>query len=196
RAAAMMRARVCSADACRCPSRYCLVFLGRDFMELDTPFEFDYTMSTVKSVRRRTRSSRFYWGVCVGRDSGCFVAGNRFGPRLDTTMATQADQATFPTPQEDRTPQPVMSAAPVWPPIVLLALFWVIYSVWRWTELGISLGFMGFLLLVGIGALVTLLFATWWMAASKVSWTERFLVFGVAIAGGFGGAVLGTRLFR
>jgi hypothetical protein len=39
-----------------------------------------------------------------------------------------------------------------------------------------------------------LFFPTWWMAASKVSWAERFLVIGVAVVGGVGAAVLGHRL--
>jgi len=77
---------------------------------------------------------------------------------------------------------------------VLLGVFWVIYSVWRWTELGMSLGFMGFLILLGVGTLTTLLFAVWWLVASKVSWEECLLVLGVAMSGGVASAMFGHRL--
>src|SRR5262249_46367764 len=112
----------------------------------------------------------------------------------ETFMASQPDLIAAPQPSHEPKSQPAASPARVWPPIVLLVLFWATYSVWRWTELGPSLGFMGFLILVGIEALATLVFAVWWMTASKVSWAERFLVIGVAIAGGIGAAVLGHRM--
>src|SRR5262249_21528726 len=89
---------------------------------------------------------------------------------------------------------PVRSMPRVWPPVVLLALFWAVYAVWRWTEMGISLGFMGFLMLLGVAALTMLLFVTWWLAASRVSGAERLLVTGVGIVGGVAAAVLGHRL--
>jgi outer membrane protein assembly factor BamB len=81
----------------------------------------------------------------------------------------------------------------VWPAVLLLGLFWTIYSVWRWTELGASLGFLGFLILAGIGALTTLLFAAWWLAASRVRWTERWLVLGVTVVCGLGVAFLADK---
>jgi outer membrane protein assembly factor BamB len=70
----------------------------------------------------------------------------------------------------------------------------MIYSIWRWTELGMSLGFMGFLILLGVGAQMTLLFAVWWLAASRVSWRERLLVLGVAVVGGIASAMFGHKL--
>jgi outer membrane protein assembly factor BamB len=76
---------------------------------------------------------------------------------------------------------------------VLLGLFWSIYAVWRWTELGASLGFLGFLILVGVGGLTTLLFGVWWLVASRVTWTERFVVLGTAALCGFGAAFLADR---
>jgi outer membrane protein assembly factor BamB len=72
----------------------------------------------------------------------------------------------------------------------LLALFWAIYAVWRWTEVGLSLGFMGWLILLGVGALTTLLFITWWLVASRIGWAECLLVFGTAIATGVAAALL------
>ena len=87
-------------------------------------------------------------------------------------MTTQT--ATVADPQHPSEPGTAPARPPrVWPPVVLLGVFWAVYSVWRWTELGPSLGFLGFLILLGVAALTTLLFAVWWLAASRVRWTER-----------------------
>jgi outer membrane protein assembly factor BamB len=98
-------------------------------------------------------------------------------------MASQASVAVTTQPF----PEPV-AAAPArprtWPPMVLLGIFWTIYSVLRWTDLGAALGFLGWLILLGSGALTTLLFAIWWLAASRVRWAERLPVFGTALAAG------------
>jgi outer membrane protein assembly factor BamB len=76
---------------------------------------------------------------------------------------------------------------------VLLGIFWTAYSALRWTELGIALGFLGFLILLGVGAVTTLLFVFWWIAASRVRLGERLLVLAAAVAAGFGAAVLAHR---
>jgi outer membrane protein assembly factor BamB len=68
--------------------------------------------------------------------------------------------------------------------MVLLGIFWTIYSVLRWTDLGAALGFLGWLILLGSGALITLLFAIWWLTASRVRWAERLPVFATALAAG------------
>jgi outer membrane protein assembly factor BamB len=81
----------------------------------------------------------------------------------------------------------------IWPPILLLGIFWIMYSVLRWTELGNSLGFTGWLFLLAVGALATLLFAVWWLAASRVAWAERLLVFGTAVLAGVGVAILSDK---
>src|SRR5262245_31348284 len=81
----------------------------------------------------------------------------------------------------------------LWPPFVLLGCFWVVYVLWRWTDLGITFGFLGFLVLMAIGALVTLLFLIWWLAASRVPWAERFLMLGTAVLAGLGAALLSDR---
>ena len=81
----------------------------------------------------------------------------------------------------------------VWPAVLLLSLFWVLYSVLRWTDLGASLGFAGFVALYGAGALTTLLFAIWWLAASRVGWAERLGLFGVAVFVGVGVAFLADK---
>src|SRR5262245_30008908 len=109
-------------------------------------------------------------------------------------MASQPNLVAAPKSSVKPAAPPAASAARVWPPLVLLALFWAIYAVWRWTELGSSLGFMGFLIVVGIEALTALLFTIWWIAASRVSWAERFLVIGFAIAGGIGAALLAHKM--
>src|SRR5262249_39307377 len=81
----------------------------------------------------------------------------------------------------------------LWPPFVLLGCFWAVYVVWRWTDLGITFGFLGFLVLMAIGALVTLLFVIWWLAASRVPWAERLLMLGTAVLAGLGAALLSDR---
>jgi outer membrane protein assembly factor BamB len=81
----------------------------------------------------------------------------------------------------------------VWPAVVLLGLFWMVYAVWRWTELGASLGFLGFLILLGVGGLTALLFAVWWLAASRIRWMERFAVLGTAVGCGLGVAFLADK---
>ncbi|WP_020472660.1 PQQ-binding-like beta-propeller repeat protein [Zavarzinella formosa] len=78
----------------------------------------------------------------------------------------------------------------VWPPVLLLGIFWAAYSVQRWTELGISFGFLGFLILMGLGALITCLFVGWWLGASRTGIKERFSVFAVVIFAGAGTVVL------
>jgi outer membrane protein assembly factor BamB len=80
-----------------------------------------------------------------------------------------------------------------WPALLLLAIFWTIYSVHRWTDLGVSLGFMGFLVLLGAAAVITLLFVFWWLFASRVRLAERFGVLAVAVAAGFGAGALSHR---
>jgi outer membrane protein assembly factor BamB len=78
----------------------------------------------------------------------------------------------------------------IWPPFVLLAIFWTIYSALRWTDLGVSLGFMGFLLLMALGGLVLLLFVVWWLVASRVPIAERFAVFATFVLAGTGAVLL------
>src|SRR5262245_34839078 len=72
----------------------------------------------------------------------------------------------------------------IWPAVVLLGSFWVVYSVWRWTDLGTFYGFFGFLILLAFALLTTLLFAGWWLGASRVRWSEKLLVVGAGL--GFG----------
>jgi outer membrane protein assembly factor BamB len=77
--------------------------------------------------------------------------------------------------------------------VVLLGLFWLIYSVWRWTDLAISLGFIGWLMMLALTALTTLLCAVWWLAASRVGWAECLLVFGAAVLGGVAAVLLADK---
>jgi hypothetical protein len=79
---------------------------------------------------------------------------------------------------------------------VLLGIFWTAYSVLRWTDLGMSLGFMGFLILLGVGVLATLLFIVWWLAASRVRLGERCLVFAAAVLAGVAAAFLADQTVR
>ncbi|HLJ09585.1 MAG TPA: PQQ-binding-like beta-propeller repeat protein, partial [Planctomycetaceae bacterium] len=76
---------------------------------------------------------------------------------------------------------------------LLLGLFWPLYAVLRWTDLGVSLGFTGFVALYGAAALALLLFAVWWLAASRVGWAERLGLFALAVFVGGGAAFLADR---
>jgi outer membrane protein assembly factor BamB len=64
--------------------------------------------------------------------------------------------------------------------------------VLRWSDLGVS-GFTAFLIVFGGGALTTVLFGIWWLAASRIGWRERLAIFGVAILVGIGVAVLADK---
>jgi hypothetical protein len=108
-------------------------------------------------------------------------------------MTSQASVTQLPHGHLDQA-QPLLARLPrVWPPLVLLGIFWAVYSLWRWTELGISLGFLGWLLMLAVGTLAVLLFAVWWLAASRVGWSERLAVFGTAVFGGVGAAFLSDK---
>src|SRR5262245_19448765 len=116
-------------------------------------------------------------------------AGSRRSPSMANQMSSAADPRPLPEPG---TAAPVRPAR-VWPAVVLLGLFWTVYAVWRWTELGLALGFLGFLILLGIGALTTLLFLVWWLLASRIRWTERFVVLGAAAVCGIEVALLADK---
>jgi outer membrane protein assembly factor BamB len=76
---------------------------------------------------------------------------------------------------------------------LLLVIFWTLYALLRWTDLGVSLGLTGFVALFGAGALMMLLFAIWWLAFSRVGWAERFWLFGVAVLVGVGVALIADK---
>lgn len=105
-------------------------------------------------------------------------------------MTPHADHATCPHSFPETGPAVSARLPRIWPPIVLLGVFWTVYSVWRWTDLGTSLGFMGFLILLAVAVLTLLLFAAWWLGASRVRWSERLLVLGTAVLAGVGAALL------
>jgi outer membrane protein assembly factor BamB len=77
--------------------------------------------------------------------------------------------------------------------LLLLGLYWAVYGVWRWTDVGLTLGFIGFLLLMALSALVSLLFAVWWLASSRLRLADRLLVFGAVVVAGFGAVLLSDR---
>src|SRR5262245_40722452 len=88
------------------------------------------------------------------------------------SMTSQIGQDALPEPVPGYSP-PVSPRLPrVLPASLLLGIFWALYSALRWTEVGVSLGFTGFVALFGAGALTVLLFAIWWLAASRVRWAE------------------------
>src|SRR5262249_26603157 len=112
------------------------------------------------------------------------------GARRSPSMASQTSSVAAPPHLPELDAAAPARPARVWPAAVLLGFFWTVYSAWRWTELGPSLGFMGFLILLGIGGLTTLLFVVWWVLASKVRWAERLVVLATAAVCGVGVALL------
>jgi outer membrane protein assembly factor BamB len=69
-------------------------------------------------------------------------------------------------------------------------MFWIVYIVMRWSELG---GFTGFLVVFGAGALTILLFAVWWLGASRVRRPERLGLLGVVVFVGVAIAILADK---
>jgi outer membrane protein assembly factor BamB len=106
-----------------------------------------------------------------------------------------SETAQTATPQ--RQPEPVTAAPPkparLWLPIALVCLFWTVYSVMRWTEFGIGLGFMGFLIQMATVALVTLAFVVWWLTSRTMRLRDRFFVFGAVVLVGIATAFLTDR---
>ena len=84
----------------------------------------------------------------------------------------------------------------LWPPVLLLGIFWTLFAVLRWSGLGVALGFAGFAALFGTGALTILLFVVWWLAASRLGWAERLGLLGIAVFSGVGIAILGDETAR
>jgi outer membrane protein assembly factor BamB len=78
----------------------------------------------------------------------------------------------------------VVSPPRIWPAVTLVALYWIIHALLRWTDLGASLGFAGFLLLMATTGALVLLFLVWWLTWSRVPWKERLCVLGAAILAG------------
>ncbi len=69
----------------------------------------------------------------------------------------------------------------VWPAVALVAVYWIIHAFVRGTELGSSLGFAGFLILVAATGIMLLGFLTWWLTWSRVRRRERFYVLGALV---------------
>jgi outer membrane protein assembly factor BamB len=107
---------------------------------------------------------------------------------------SQIDLAAMPPGSAEQCRSAPAQAPRNWPPIVLLGLFWSVYAVWRWTDVGLSLGFMGFLMMAAFAALVLLLFLAWWLAGSRVGWTERLAVLGTAVLAGIAASLSAHKL--
>ena len=76
---------------------------------------------------------------------------------------------------------PALSPPRVWPAVALVAVYWIIHAFLRGTELGTSLGFTSFLLLMADMGVLVLLFLAWWLAWSRVRWKERLWVLGALV---------------
>jgi outer membrane protein assembly factor BamB len=80
--------------------------------------------------------------------------------------------------------------------LLLLGFYWASYALWRWTHLALTLGFIGFLLQMALSALVTFLFAAWWLAGSRLRLADRLLVFSAVVAAGLATVFLSDRSVR
>lgn len=107
-------------------------------------------------------------------------------------MTSQPSQAT-PADSAGHDSAPTLKPPRIWPAALLLGVFWTVFSVVTWTELGVTLGFAGFLLVYGACALTTLLIAFYWLGASRVRWAERLGVFGVVLLAGIVATFLADR---
>jgi outer membrane protein assembly factor BamB len=99
-------------------------------------------------------------------------------------MTTQTTSETAPVSLGQPAPAQPARLPRLWPALLLLGLYWTVYVLWRWTDLGLTLGFIGFLLQMALSALVTLLFVVWWLAGSRLRVADRLLVFGAVVAAG------------
>jgi outer membrane protein assembly factor BamB len=73
----------------------------------------------------------------------------------------------------------------LWPAVVLLGVCWTTTVVQNETEWGQGLGFLGFLIRMGVCGVVTLLFAAWWLLAGRSGgWRERLAILAVAVVAG------------
>ncbi|MDB5392413.1 MAG: hypothetical protein JWM11_8059 [Planctomycetaceae bacterium] len=87
----------------------------------------------------------------------------------------------------DQNPKPTTRPLWVWPTVALVALYWIGFTVLALIEIAT---FTQFLIRLGLLALTSLLFTIWWLINRQVSLSERFLIFGVTIAGAVLSAVL------
>jgi outer membrane protein assembly factor BamB len=79
----------------------------------------------------------------------------------------------------------------IWPGVLIVAAYWAWFILLNEVlDLVISMGFM----LTALGVLLSLLlFFIWWLAASRVPLTDRFLVLAVAIGGAIVTALVSTQ---
>src|SRR5262245_53204957 len=109
------------------------------------------------------------------------------------SMTSQQARSASPSSPVDGTIPASEKRPRLWPPALVLGMFWIVYSMISWSKLGVSLGVTGFLVVFGAGALTTLLFGIWWLAASRIGWRERLGIFGLAILVGVGVAILADK---
>ncbi len=86
-----------------------------------------------------------------------------------------------PVPQPERLPAATPQRPRIWPAVALVAVYWGCFFVTGWMELQ---GFTRFLMRMGAGLLVALLFLGVWFFSRRIPMRDRLLVFGTATAGG------------
>ncbi len=116
-------------------------------------------------------------------------------PGYTATPQHQSETAYTATPQHQPEPTAAKPAKParLWLPIALVCLFWAVYCVGRWTEFGVGLGFMGFLIQLATVALVMLVFVGWWLFSRSMRLGDRLFILGAAVLVGIAAAFLSDR---
>src|SRR5262245_50899974 len=101
-------------------------------------------------------------------------------------MTTEAVRTAAPG-QPQGTPAEPPSRPRLWPPVVLVLLYWGFHIVLQRLDLPF---FVVFLAAMASCVLLTLPFIIWWLANWRIPFGERLLGLGVAAAGGTAAALL------
>jgi outer membrane protein assembly factor BamB len=79
----------------------------------------------------------------------------------------------------------------IWPPVVLVGLFWSYDLVLRWLEAAMFTRFMSLLAAV---ALMTITFTVWWLTNRRIARADRWACLGFAVLGGIVSALLSNKV--
>src|SRR5947199_5386642 len=96
-------------------------------------------------------------------------------------MTHDAPVSQAPSPQPDYSATKPPRLARIWPAIAIVILMWMAMKLPTYVAPGSQAQFLGifFAPMVGAAAIVI-----WWLAASRVQWSERFIGIAAFIAGG------------
>ena len=100
------------------------------------------------------------------------------------------EPADLPYARPELAQAPARRSPRVWPPLVLVGLFWAYFLVSERIEMPT---FTRFLSQMGVLIGLTLAFIIWWLASRGLRLSQRLIVLGVAIVGGAGAVLLSHR---